>query len=153
MDGVLAEVARTTQSKSDWRTAIRQGEVIVGEVRDSWFKLRFRGLTRNAYRPELSGRVVQREHGSEVIVTVEQPQVWAAKAIRFGMMAILPVVFVAGVIGMITGGHTTEGGSLLPFVTMPVVIGAFAFALDALLVRLGRSQERRLLDLVGQAAR
>jgi hypothetical protein len=150
-DAVVGELRRNIGLRAGWRSVLGGRAMIVGQFGEGWFRLRFAWVTRNPYRPSLDGRLVASELGTEATVTIDRPQIWVAKILRVGMITILPIIFLVGLVGMITGGHTDQGGSLLPFVLIPLGIGAGDLALEAALRREGQSQERRLVQVVTDA--
>ena len=145
---VLERIRQSAARSPGWLTAAG----LVGDVGDDWFRLHVGGPLRNAgrnpYRPVLLGRVAASGEGANVRLHVERPNLWLAKMLFVGLMTILPIVFVAGVVGMLGGARTDQGASLVPFVVGPIAIAAFCIGLLATFRREARLQEQRLLTSV-----
>jgi hypothetical protein len=142
---VSARIEAATSNGRRW--GIDPG--IVGQVGDDWFRLRFNDpLARNPHRPVLLGHFIAAPGGADITMKIERPQLWAAKAIRIGMMTIFPIVFVVGLIGLTSGGRTDQGGSVLPFVLGPLGMAAFFVGFDGVLRLQAGSHERRLREFL-----
>jgi hypothetical protein len=129
---------------------------IAGQVAEDGFRLRVggseRGASRNPHRPVLVGRLRELPDGTEVQMHFERPNAWLGNVVSTGALIILPIVFVAGVIGILTGARTDQGESLLPFVLGPLGMAGYCYLFDAVLRGQARRDEGRLLSFVGRLA-
>jgi hypothetical protein len=123
---------------------------IFAEMNDQGFRLRVGmwGAVRNPHRPILVGHLTSLPGGTEVRMHFERPHAWVGTALAIGAATILPIVFIAGVIGMLVGARTDQGGSLLPFVVGPIGMASFFYIFGAALRYQARSQEERLTAFV-----
>ncbi|MEY2426513.1 MAG: hypothetical protein QOI61_2085 [Actinomycetota bacterium] len=65
-----------------------------------------------------------------------------------GASTILPITFVIGVVGWLLGSRNDQGGSMLPLVVLPLVIGIVFLFLDFYLRSEAKGEERDLADAI-----
>lgn len=147
-EAVLVKVKEVAQDRSRFLGSFRRGRPFVASVTGDQFRLSLEPRRQSGYRPLLVGHVANVGGATEVSLHYERPYLWAAQVMLIGASTILPITFVIGVVGWLLGSRNDQGGSMLPLVVLPLVIGIVFLFLDFYLRSEAKGEERDLADAI-----